>query len=152
MAKTKYLKTDEIFIVTTRLGYIPALRTYGPIPHPIRVPLATCLELIVSGITIHQFDPETKNIVELTMENLFDIDKFTVVEKTEDVVKPVIEETQVAGVVLESAQEEAPVVEEAIADEGPATDEVEEEEAPVVEPVKEAAPVEKSKNNKNRNK
>lgn len=71
-----YKKSDEIYIVTTRTGFIPQLNMCGPIPNPIRVPLRLCLSLINSGVKIQQMDPKTRMILPLTLENLYDDQKF----------------------------------------------------------------------------
>lgn len=76
-----YKKTDRIFIVSTRTGYIPQLKMYGPIPNPIKVPLNLCLSMITSGIDIYQFEPKSKSIIKLNFDNIFDDKKFDVVPK-----------------------------------------------------------------------
>ncbi len=111
MKKTKYDKTDEIYILSTRTGYIPQLRMYGPIPYPIKCPLALCMSMIIAGVVIHEYDPKTGLTVELTISNLYDATKFEKVKKTkkESTVSEPVPVTEVKGVKVVPKE---PVVEE----------------------------------------
>ena len=71
-----YKKTDEIFVRIAKHGYIPYIGICGPIPNPIKVTTETCLKLVNAGIVVHQFDPVTKQTVQLTRSNVFDDRKF----------------------------------------------------------------------------
>lgn len=96
-----YKSTDQIYIVSTRTGYIPQLRMYGPIPNPISVPISLCLSMLTAGVKIHQFDPKTKKVIELTVANLNDDTKFDekpTVAGIKDLEKSITESTVVGGV------------------------------------------------------
>lgn len=71
-----YKKTDEIFVRIAKHGYIPYIGICGPIPNPIKVSTETCLKLVNAGIVVHQFDPATKETIQLTRTNVFDDKKF----------------------------------------------------------------------------
>jgi hypothetical protein len=122
-----YKPTDEIFVRINRNGYIPIIGICGPIPNPIKVKTEVCLKLVNAGIDVHQFDPETKQTVKITRENVFDDAKFAKkkaasVQTQVPIVNPSAP-INLAGVV----KKEEPKVEEA----APAP--VVEEVAPVVE-------------------
>lgn len=72
-----YKKTDYIYIQTTKLGYLPPLRQYGPIPNPLRVTVAVADKCLAVGIPIHQFDPDSGKVIRLTKQNLYDDSKFS---------------------------------------------------------------------------
>lgn len=119
-------KNDQIFIMTKRTGYIPQLRTYGPIVNPIKCPLSLCLSMLTAGVELHEFDPKTRAVVKLTVNNLYDKDKFKNEEKDEEKVLKAAVKTNVVetteGVKVVTPKEE-PVKEE--------------EPEPIPEPVKE---------------
>lgn len=71
-----YKKTDLIYILSTKLGYIPPLRQIGPIVNPLRVNVYTAYKCLVIGVPISQFDPETGLVIKLTTQNLYDDTKF----------------------------------------------------------------------------
>lgn len=69
--KSTELMNETIFITTPRTGYIPYINQQGPIVHPIPVSRATAKQMIVDGLTVVQVDPETKQTVDLTLQNIF---------------------------------------------------------------------------------
>ena len=77
-----YKREDQIFVRINRAGFIPHLGMCGPIPNPIKVTCGKCLDMINSGIEVWQVDPETKEMVKLTVKNIFDDQKFS--KKTEN--------------------------------------------------------------------
>ena len=129
---SQYKKTDEIFIVTTKLGYIPQLRTSGPIPNPFKVPVGLCLEMVIAGIQLFQYQVGTGKLVELTIDNIYDADKFE--DKVEEVDTEeevaTVEETEVTGVKLDDddvktdSKEEVITKDKSTADTTDATDKV----------------------------
>lgn len=62
---------EEIFIKVTKAGYIPQLGMQGPIPNPIKVKRAVVHSMIVSGIKVFEYDPETKETTEITLGSLY---------------------------------------------------------------------------------
>ncbi len=124
--------TDEIFILTKRTGYIPHLKTYGPIPNPIKCPISLCMSMIIAGVELYELDPVTKLTAKLTLENLMKDDKFdtvkeVVVNESEDQTKATV--VSLSGSVAEvKKEEENPMGESAPAeDTPPSDDEVDEE-------------------------
>jgi len=80
-----YKNTDFIFVKTLHVGYIPHLRTHGPIVNPIKVDVGTCRSMIIAGIELYQLDPVSKLTVKLTLENLYNDKKFDkLVKKTDE--------------------------------------------------------------------
>jgi hypothetical protein len=71
-----YKSTDVIFIKTIKRGFIPQLRMNGPIVSPMRASIAQCLAMLTANIPLYQYDPTTKRVVELTIANLVDDQKF----------------------------------------------------------------------------
>jgi hypothetical protein len=88
--------TDQIRIVTAHKGWLTQLRMSGPIYTPLKVPIKTVMELILSGVEIFEVDPkDIKKTIKLTPSNLFDETKFDppepVIEPQSEVVPPVEE-------------------------------------------------------------
>lgn len=67
----KYADTDMIFVRIIRSGFIPQLGICGPIPNPIKITRAKAKSLIVAGIGVWQVDPNTNEVTELTLQNVF---------------------------------------------------------------------------------
>ena len=72
-----YKSTDVIFVLTNKRGFIPQLRIAGPIVSPMRASIAQCLAMLTVNIPLYQYDPTTKRVVELTLNNLTDDQKFS---------------------------------------------------------------------------
>ena len=108
-------KNDQIFIMTKRTGYIPQLRTYGPIVNPMKCPSSLCLSMLTAGVELHEFNPKTRAVVKLTVNNLYDKDKFKNEEKDEEKILKAAVKTNVVetteGVKVVTPKEE-PVKEE----------------------------------------
>lgn len=106
-------KNDQIFIMTKRTGYIPQLRTYGPIVNPMKCPLSLCLSMLTAGVELHEFDPKTKSVVKLTVNNLYDENKFKVEEKDDTKVLKAAVKTNVVDTTdgVKVAQKPEPEVE-----------------------------------------
>lgn len=104
-----YTNSDQIYILTKRTGYLHQLRMYGPIVNPLKCPVSLCMSLLISGVELFQFDPVTKNVVELNLENLLDDNKFGTKEEPvveeEPVMQAIVEEVS-AGVVIEPVKVE----------------------------------------------
>lgn len=62
---------EKIWVKIQKPGYIPQLGMQGPIPNPIQIPRATAKSLLVSGVQVYQYDPDTKKTVELTLATVF---------------------------------------------------------------------------------
>lgn len=135
-----YKTTDEINIVSTRTGYIPQLQMCGPIVNPLKVPAQTCLAMVTAGVPLFEFDPKTKQIVALTINNVYDDEKFTLKEavkqdagdgtpirpiKGEAIPAPVVPEKPVVPV-SQSPVETAPTVDTSAENNSPAEPEVSE--------------------------
>lgn len=121
-------RNEEIFVKVMRNGFIPQLGICGPIPNPIRITRGQAHSLIVAGIDVYQYFPETKYTEKLTLHNVFGFAKKTEkenpvqqnVKKMSEPIKPV----NLAGVkkdivptpvveteAVESVSEEAKVAE-----------------------------------------
>lgn len=88
-----YKKTDMIYILSTRMGYIPPLRQYGPIRNPIKITVGVAEQCIAIGVQISQFDPSTGKVLALDRNNLYDERKF---EKLSEKKVPVISPPKVS--------------------------------------------------------
>lgn len=64
-------RTEEIFVKVLRNGFIPQLGMCGPIPNPIKITRGTAHSMIVAGIKVFEFNPVTKETIELTVDNVF---------------------------------------------------------------------------------
>ena len=84
-----YNRNDQIFVRINRSGFIHQLGICGPIPNPIKVSCGKCLDMINSGIDVFQVDPNTRDMVKLTLENIFDDKKFSKKESVKTPVTPV---------------------------------------------------------------
>lgn len=63
--------SELIYVIINKPGYIQQLGMCGPIPNPLQIPRELAKKIIVSGIPVYQFDPETKKTNELTLKNVF---------------------------------------------------------------------------------
>lgn len=150
-----YKKTDQIFVRTLHMGYIPHLKTSGPIVNPIKVDVATCHSMILSGIDLYELDPATKMTIKLTASNLYDDKKFEKLQgeaKVEDKAK-VVKEVELPGVSAKTdkvEKEETSSVEE---DVKKSDEEIPVAESNEAEEVKkeEQKPVKENNHNKNKN-
>lgn len=132
-------KNDQIFIMTKRTGYIPQLRTYGPIVNPMKCPLSLCLSMLTAGVELHEFDPKTRAVVKLTVNNLYDKDKFKAEDKNDEnelkaaVKTNVVETTEGVKVApkMEPVKEEEP---ETVLEPESAPEPVQEDEKETTEP------------------
>jgi hypothetical protein len=127
-----YNKTDLIPVIIARVGFIPHLQTWGPIYNPIKIPAQKCLEMVTDGVDVREVDLATKAMVKLTIENVFNSDKFNPVK---EVGAPKVTEVKVttSGGVKVTPKKEIPVPPPV----------VDEPTAPIVDesPVTEDAPV-----------
>lgn len=150
---------EQIFVRVMRNGFIPQLGMCGPIPYPIKVTRAVCHSMIVSGIEVMQYDPETKITTKLTLQNVFGGE--TKAEEPKKVEAPKAPEytktpetTTFNGIpkpetkVEEPKKVETPVVEEKKVEEPAKAEEVKKEEAPATEAVKEEEKKDSKKKNK----
>ena len=77
MAKVLTYKQDEyIWIICKRSVYIRQLRKSGPIVAPLKVKMATAYSIVCSGIELYQYCPVTREIVKMTVQNAYRVDKF----------------------------------------------------------------------------
>lgn len=96
-----YKNTDEIFIMTMRTGYIPHLKTYGPIPNPIKCPISLCLSMIIAGVELYEYDPKTKLTKKMSLDNIMQDNKFEPAKEIEVAVLPENPVAQLTGSVAE---------------------------------------------------
>lgn len=155
----KYQKTDRIFIRTNRTGYIPSLRMYGPIVRPFPCSVGVCQEMLTFGIELYQVEPKSNEVVQLTLLNLYDKDKFgkkadkKAESKNVETKAPEIKSGVPKKETPKEEKEEVPVQEEIhVAEESETVaEEVKEEEVKPAEEKaekKEEAPVNEQKKNK----
>lgn len=71
-----YSREDKIYVKINKVGFIPYIGICGPIPNPIKIPTATCLQMINAGIDVFEVNPDTKETMKLTVQNVFDDNKF----------------------------------------------------------------------------
>ena len=64
------MKNDFIYILCPTNGYIPQLKMSGPVAHPLRVSRYTAKNMLMSGLKVFEFDKQTKQTVELTLQNI----------------------------------------------------------------------------------
>ena len=65
---------EEVFIKVMKAGYIPQLGMQGPIPNPIKVKRSVIHSMIVAGIKVFEYDPETQETTEITLGSLYNED------------------------------------------------------------------------------
>lgn len=70
MKATNIMK-EKIFIKTNRIGFIPQLGIQGPIVNPYPTTRSVAKAMIVAGIQVYQIKPDTKEVIELTLQNVF---------------------------------------------------------------------------------
>ncbi len=63
--------TELIHVVINKPGYIQQIGMCGPIPNPIQIPRELAKRILVDGIPVYQYDPDTKKTHELTLKNVF---------------------------------------------------------------------------------
>jgi hypothetical protein len=69
-------KADNLFVISDYRGYIPHFNRYGPVYAPTKVSVALAIQMITSKIPLTEINPRTKQTVRLTLQNLFDENKF----------------------------------------------------------------------------
>lgn len=78
-------RNEEIFVKIMRNGMIPQLGICGPIPNPIKVTRAKAHSMIVAGIAVYQYFPDTQYTEKLTLQTVFGgPEKETVSNKVDD--------------------------------------------------------------------
>lgn len=75
----------NIYVLCRKAGYIPFLGICGPIANPLHLPAKLCLNIITAGITLYEFEPTTRDTLELTTDNIFEDDNFGVKSKVTEV-------------------------------------------------------------------
>lgn len=64
------------YITVETRGYIPLLGMDGPIVAPIEVPETIITNLVMRGYKLSEFNSKTKEKIQLTLENIYDNDRF----------------------------------------------------------------------------
>ena len=67
-------RNEKIFVKIIKAGFIPQLGMCGPIPNPIKITRAQAYSMIIAGIKVYQYFPDTKYTEELTLQNIFSDD------------------------------------------------------------------------------
>lgn len=68
-------RNEEIFVKVIRNGYIPQLGICGPIPNPIKITRGLAHSMVVAGIDVYQYFPDTKMTQKMTIHNTFEDQK-----------------------------------------------------------------------------
>ena len=157
-------KVDEMmYILSPSRAYLAPVRVMGPIVHPLKTSRSNVVQMLLNGTEVHQYFPDTKETLKLTLTNIKDPDRYkkafqntpikaespvlpqykepiTKVVKAENPVIPQFKETITKVVTPE--KNETPEIKEETSTPAP---EIKEEETPVTETKEEEIPTTEEK-------
>ena len=116
----KQEKSKRIIPITTsNIGWIPELKTRGPIIVPIEVPSRIVLSMVVAGRKVFEHNPiNHKEKILLTTKN-FDEEKFVPAEVPTEVIEPSVEAAPEPIKLEENPKVEEDVVETLVEEQQP---------------------------------
>ena len=131
-------KVEEMmYILSPSRAYLAPVRVMGPIVHPLKTSRSNVVQMLLNGTEVHQYFPNTKETLKLTLTNIKDPDRYkkafqNTPIKAENPVIPQFKEP-ITKVVTPEIKEEAPTPAPEIKEEETAAPEAKEEEIPTTE-------------------
>lgn len=70
-------KVDEMmYILSPSRAYLAPVRVMGPIVHPLKTSRSNVVQMLLNGTEVHQYFPDTKETLKLTLTNIKDPDRY----------------------------------------------------------------------------
>ena len=70
-------KVDEMmYILSPSRAYLAPVRVMGPIVHPLKTSRSNVVQMLLNGTEVHQYFPNTKETLKLTLTNIKDPDRY----------------------------------------------------------------------------
>ena len=70
-------KVDEmLYILSPSRAYLAPVRIMGPIVHPLKTSRSNVVQMLLNGTEVHQYFPDTKETLKLTLTNIKDPDRY----------------------------------------------------------------------------
>lgn len=70
-------KVDEmLYILSPSRAYLAPVRVMGPIVHPLKTSRSNVVQMLLNGTEVHQYFPDTKETLKLTLTNIKDPDRY----------------------------------------------------------------------------
>ena len=139
-------KVEEMmYILSPSRAYLAPVRVMGPIVHPLKTSRSNVVQMLLNGTEVHQYFPDTKETLKLTLTNIKDPDRYkkafqNTPIKAENPVIPQFKEPITRVVTPE--KNETPEIKEEVFTPAP---EIKEEETPAPETKEEEIPTTEEK-------
>lgn len=70
-------KVEEMmYILSPSRAYFAPVRIMGPIVHPLKTSRSNVVQMLLNGTEVHQYFPDTKETLKLTLTNIKDPDRY----------------------------------------------------------------------------
>ena len=70
-------KVEEMmYILSPSRAYLAPVRVMGPIVHPLKTSRYNVVQMLLNGTEVHQYFPDTKETLKLTLTNIKDPDRY----------------------------------------------------------------------------
>ena len=70
-------KVEEMmYILSPSRAYLAPVRVMGPIVHPLKTSRSNVVQMLLNGTEVHQYFPDTKETLKLTLTNIKDLDRY----------------------------------------------------------------------------
>lgn len=70
-------KVEEMmYILSPSRAYLAPVRVMGPIVHPLKTSRSNVVQMLLNGTEVHQYFPNTKETLKLTLTNIKDPDRY----------------------------------------------------------------------------
>ena len=70
-------KVEEMmYILSPSRAYLAPVRVMGPIVHPLKTSRSNVVQMLLNGTEVHQYFPDTKETLKLTLTNIKDPDRY----------------------------------------------------------------------------
>ena len=70
-------KVEEMmYILSPSRAYLAPVRVMGPIVHPLKTSRSNVVQMLLNGTEVHQYFPNTKETLKLTLANIKDPDRY----------------------------------------------------------------------------
>lgn len=70
-------KVEEMmYILSPSRAYLAPVRIMGPIVHPLKTFRSNVVQMLLNGTEVHQYFPDTKETLKLTLTNIKDPDRY----------------------------------------------------------------------------
>lgn len=67
---------EMMYILSPSRAYLAPVRIMGPIVHPLKTSRSNVVQMLLNGTEVHQYFPDTKETLKLTLTNIKDPDRY----------------------------------------------------------------------------